>query len=171
MAKNGYNSWWLWSVVCFVCFSSPFRFVLVVFSLSFRCFFAVFSFGIRYVLDRLTNNERKHNERRTRDEREVNEKRTIIAWLASEFCSQMYKTITLYTICCVEICEWCNVARKIFLSTEHTEDTETILVEDYSKDFVLDLPIGYFCHDSAKNKFLDLFSALAAPKIRAVGDP
>ena len=46
-----------------------------------------------------------------------------------------------------------------------------ILVEDYSKDFVLDLPIGYFCHDSAKNKFLDLFSALAAPKIRAVGDP
>ena len=42
-----------------------------------------------------------------------------------------------------------------------------ILVEDYSKDFVLDLPIGYFCHDSAKNKFLDLFSALAAPKIRA----
>ena len=46
-----------------------------------------------------------------------------------------------------------------------------ILVEDYSKDFVLDLPIGYFCHDSAKNKFLDFFSALAAPKIRAVGDP
>ena len=42
-----------------------------------------------------------------------------------------------------------------------------LLVEDYSKDFVLDLPIGYFCHDSAKNKFLDLFSALAAPKIRA----
>ena len=68
---------------------------------------------------------------------------------------------------CVEICEWCNIARKFFLSTEHTEDTETILVEDYSKDFVLDLPIGYFCHDSAKNKFLDLFSALAAPKIRA----
>ena len=69
---------------------------------------------------------------------------------------------------CVEICEWCNIARKFFLSTEHTEDTETILVEDYSKDFVLDLPIGYFCHDSAKNKFLDLFSALTAPKIRAV---
>ena len=72
---------------------------------------------------------------------------------------------------CVEICEWCNIARKFFLSTEHTEDTETILVEDYSKDFVLDLPIGYFCHASAKNKFLDLFSALAAPKIRTVGDP
>ena len=69
--------------------------------------------------------------------------------------------------CCVEIYEWCNVARKFFLSTEHTRTWKKILVEDYSKDFVLDLPIGYFCHDSAKNKFLDLFSALAAPKIRA----
>ena len=149
MAENRHNGWRLWLTDCFVCLSSPFRLALVVFSSSFRCFFAVFSFVIRYVLDRLTNNERKHNERRTRNEREVNEKRTIIAWLASEFCSQMYKTITLYAICCVEICEWCNVARKFFLSTEHTEDTETILVEDYSKDFVLDLPIGYFCHDSA----------------------
>ena len=27
--------------------------------------------------------------------------------------------------------------------------------------------IGYFCRDSAKNKFLDLFSALTAPEIRA----
>ena len=75
------------------------------------------------------------------------------------------KQLPCTLFCCVEICEWCNVARKFFLSTEHTEDT--ILVEDYSKDFVLDLPIGYFCHASAKNKFLDLFSALAAPKIRA----
>ena len=81
------------------------------------------------------------------------------------------KQLPCTLFCCVEICEWCNIARKFFLSTEHTEDTETILVEDYSKDFVLDLPIGYFCHDSAKNKFLDLFSALAAPKIRTVGDP
>ena len=77
------------------------------------------------------------------------------------------KQLPCTLFCCVEICEWCNIARKFFLSTEHTEDTETILVEDYSKDFVLDLPIGYFCRDSAKNKFLDLFSALAAPKIRA----
>ena len=77
------------------------------------------------------------------------------------------KQLPCTLFCCVEICEWCNIARKFFLSTEHTEDTETILVEDYSKDFVLDLPIGYFCHDSAKNKFLDLFSALAAPKILA----
>ena len=58
-----------------------------------------------------------------------------------------------------------------FSYPRNTQKAETILVEDYSKDFVLDLPIGYFCHDSAKNKFLDLFSALAAPKIRAVGDP
>ena len=77
------------------------------------------------------------------------------------------KQLPCTLFCCVEIYEWFNIARKFFLSTEHTEDTETILVEDYSKDFVLDLPIGYFCRDSAKNKFLDLFSALAAPKIRA----
>ena len=77
------------------------------------------------------------------------------------------KQLPCTLFCCVEIYEWFNIARKFFLSTEHTEDTETILVEDYSKDFVLDLPIGYFCHDSAKNKVLDLFSALAAPKIRA----
>ena len=81
------------------------------------------------------------------------------------------KQLPCTLFCYVEIYEWFNIARKFFLSTEHTEDTETILVEDYSKDFVLDLPIGYFCHDSAKNKFLDLFSALAAPKIRTVGDP
>ena len=63
------------------------------------------------------------------------------------------------------------MAHGFCLSTEHTEDTEKIIVEDYFQDFILDLPIGYFGHDSAKNKFLDLFSALAAPKIRAVGDP
>ena len=39
------------------------------------------------------------------------------------------------------------------------------------KIFVKIYTIGYFCRDSAKNKFLDLFSALTAPKIRAVGDP
>ena len=80
----------------FVLFASRPR--LDLFSSSSRCHFAVFSFGIRYVLDRVTNNERKHNERRMRDEREVNEKRTIIGWLAGEFCSQMYKTITLHAI-------------------------------------------------------------------------
>ena len=36
------------------------------------------------------------------------------------------------------------------------------------KIFVQIYTIGYFCRDSAKNKFLDLFSALTAPKIRAV---
>ena len=36
------------------------------------------------------------------------------------------------------------------------------------KIFVKIYTIGYFCRDSAKNKFLDLFSALTAPKIRAV---
>ena len=35
------------------------------------------------------------------------------------------------------------------------------------KIFVKIYTIGYFCRDSAKNKFLDLFSALTAPKIRA----
>ena len=53
------------------------------------------------------------------------------------------KQLPCTLFCYVEIYEWFNIARKFFLSTEHTEDTETILVEDYSKDFVLDLPIGY----------------------------
>ena len=35
------------------------------------------------------------------------------------------------------------------------------------KILILIYTIGYFCRDSAKNKFLDLFSALTAPKIRA----
>ena len=33
--------------------------------------------------------------------------------------------------------------------------------------FLFRFTIGYFSRDSAKNKFLDLFSALTAPKIRA----
>ena len=101
------------------------------------------------------------------------EKRTKNGWFLDEICGQMYVYLTLYAICGVEIYEYRDfyVAHGIFLSTEHTEDTEKIIVEDYFQDFILDLPIGYFGHDSAKNKFLDLFSALAAPKIRAVGDP
>ena len=51
------------------------------------------------------------------------------------------KQLPCTLFCCVEICEWCNIARKFFLSTEHTEDTETILVEDYSKDFSLDFDV------------------------------
>ena len=137
MAENRYDGWRLWLTDCFVCLSSPFRFALVVFSSSFRCFFAVFSFVIRYVLDRLTNNERKHNERRTRDEREVIEKRTKNGWVLDEIYGQMYDNITLRAICGVEIYEYHDfyVAHGFFLSTEHTEDTEKIIVEDYSKDF------------------------------------
>ena len=137
MAENRYNDWRLRLADCFVCLSSPFRLVLVGFSSSFRCFFAVFSFGIRYVLDRVTNNERKHNERRTRDEREVIEKRTKNGWVLDEICGQMYVYFILYTVYGVEIYEWRDfyVAHGNFLSTEHTEDTEKIIVEDYSKDF------------------------------------
>ena len=44
---------------------------------------------------------------------------------------------------------------------------KNIFVKDYFLRFSLRFTIGYFSRDSAKNKFLDLFSALAAPKIRA----
>ena len=45
----------------------------------------------------------------------------------------MYVYFILYAICGVEIYEWRDfyVAHGIFLSTEHTEDTEKIIVEDY----------------------------------------
>lgn len=68
------------------------------------------------------------------------EKRTKNGWVLDEICGQMYKTITLYAICGVEIYEWRDfyVAHGIFLSTEHTEDTEKIIVEDYFQDFILD---------------------------------
>ena len=49
--------------------------------------------------------------------------------------------------------------------TEHTENTD--FVQRFSSRFQLRFTIGYFSRDSAKNKFLDLFSALVAPKIRA----
>ena len=68
------------------------------------------------------------------------------------------------------------------LSTEHTEGTE-ITEKNYSilpcksltrifnfgflSWFLFRFTIGYFSRDSAKYKFLDLFSALTAPKIRA----
>ena len=50
-------------------------------------------------------------------------------------------------------------------SKDHTEDTDVCLI--LLKIFYLRFTIGYFSRDSAKNKFLDLFSALAALKIRA----
>ena len=65
------------------------------------------------------------------------EKRTKNGWLLDEICSQMYNNITLCAIYGVEICEWRGfyVAHGNFLSTEHTEDTEKIIVEDYFQDF------------------------------------
>ena len=61
--------------------------------------------------------------------------------MLDEICGQMYVYFILYAIYGVEIYEWRDfyVAHGNFLSTEHTEDTEKIIVEDYFQDFILDL--------------------------------
>ena len=75
------------------------------------------------------------------------EKRTKNGWFLDEICGQMYKTITLYAICGVEICEWRDfyVAHGNFLSTEHTdthgffpksEVFKRILVKDFIGELV-----------------------------------
>ena len=84
----------------------------------------------------------------------------------------MYVYFILYTVYGVEIYEWRDfyVAHGNFLSTEHTEDTEKIIVEDYFQDFILDL------HHRLFLSWLSIVKAsshyvFATPKIRAVGDP
>ena len=59
-------------------------------------------------------------------------------------------------------------SRKSFIHGSHGGHGKRFSLKIILKIFVKIYTIGYFCRDSAKNKFLDLFSALTAPKIRAV---